>query len=507
MKNLFKLKPLLHLFFIFLIALGIISRSVESLSGNYVWGFDQGRDYLIVKDIVDLHNLRLVGTVLGAGSAGIQGIFHGPGYYYFLAIPYIIFQGDPYGGVVLMLIFGLGTLAVGFLLGKKMLGNTGGLFLTTLLAISPPLIAQSRFIWNSFPSTFFVMLSLLFTYLINVPKVKKQNLLIFLSAFFAGFVYNFEFAIAVPLTLGLIIYCIIIFRRKKIMRYIFLFLGFLMAYLPMILFEIRHSFMALNGLYIYFTSPHKANSFSYIQNLADHFGAFPYNLIDTFPRQTIISPLLLFIILALFLVILIKKEKKQEIKNFFLYLTILPVFTFIVLSFLRNTVYQYYLFHLCTVYIIIFAYIIVSLFKRGKKEGILIFSLIFLLFVVNFLSVYPKMIIFDLKDDGGNAKMKGKKDAIDYIYKDAGNREFGFLVFSPPVYTYPYDYAIQWYGAKQYKYIPHNEKKGLFYLLIEVDPSKPWSYKGWLETVIKDGRIIDTVNLPSGLIIQKRISE
>ena len=115
------------------------------------------------------------------------------------------------------------------------------------------------------------------------------------------------------------------------------------------------------------------------------------------------------------------------------------------------------------------------------------------------------MIIFDLKDTGGIAKIKGKKDAIDYIYKDAGGKKFGLLVFSPPVYTYPYDYVIQWYGARKYGYIPYNEKKGLFYLLIEVDPEKPWSYKGWLETVVRDGKVINTVTLPSGFIVQKRI--
>lgn len=41
-------------------------------------------------------------------------------------------------------------------------------------------------------------------------------------------------------------------------------------------------------------------------------------------------------------------------------------------------------------------------------------------------------------------------------------------------------------------------------LIIEPDNSKPWSYNGWLETVIADGTIISTVALPTGHIIQKR---
>ena len=39
---------------------------------------------------------------------------------------------------------------------------------------------------------------------------------------------------------------------------------------------------------------------------------------------------------------------------------------------------------------------------------------------------------------------------------------------------------------------------------MEPDPSRPTSYKGWQETVIKTGKIIETRTLPSGLIVEKR---
>ena len=81
------------------------------------------------------------------------------------------------------------------------------------------------------------------------------------------------------------------------------------------------------------------------------------------------------------------------------------------------------------------------------------------------------------------------------------------MAFTPPVYTYAYDYLIWWYGNRNYNYIPHKEKKGIFYLLMEPDSSKPWSYKGWLETVIKTGTILETKELPSGFVVQKRYAE
>jgi hypothetical protein len=107
-------------------------------------------------------------------------------------------------------------------------------------------------------------------------------------------------------------------------------------------------------------------------------------------------------------------------------------------------------------------------------------------------------------DYGGDAKIKGKIAALDYIYQDSSSKHFNLMIFTPPVYTYPYDYLLQWYGQQRYGFVPGNEKKGELYLLIEVDHAKPWSYKGWLETVIQTGDIEKTITLPSGIIIQRR---
>src|SRR3990167_6976885 len=92
---------------ILLFTLGISLRSVEVLNGNYLFGFDQGRDYMAVYNIVENHKFTLLGAEVGAGSAGLSGLFHGPGYYYLLSLMYILFRGDLYGGIVLMFFFGI----------------------------------------------------------------------------------------------------------------------------------------------------------------------------------------------------------------------------------------------------------------------------------------------------------------------------------------------------------------------------------------------------------------
>lgn len=496
-------KRLLIILLVLLIGVGVIVRSVETINKNYIFGFDHGREYLITREIVVEHHLRLIGESLGAGSAGIQGIFHGPGFYYFLAIPFILFNGDPYGGIVLMLLFGLAALLLVFLLGKKIFGASEGLVMTVLTALSPPLIAQSRAIWNSFPSTFFILLSFYFTYLIN-----KNRLYVFPAAFFAGFVYNFEFAIAVPLTLSLVIYSLAFFKKKDLKAYLYLLLGFIFAYSPMILFEIRHNFMAVRGVINYFITPkNNESSLSFLQNQFDHLGSFIFNIADSFPNRDLLPSFTLLILISTGFVVLLKKEKRQDVKNFLYYLLILPIATFISFSFLRNAVYQYYLFHLVLVYIIIFSYILISSYRHRMYGIFAVFGVIFIMYSATSVPVFFKTFLYDIKDYGGDAKIKGKVDAIDYIYNDAKNKEFGLLVFSPPVYTYPYDYIMYWRGKEKYGYIPPAEKKKEFYLLMEVDPSKPWSYKGWLETVIKDGKVVNEIVLPSGIIIQKRVMQ
>src|SRR3989344_1668955 len=95
----------LYVLLIIGIAAGILNRSTELFAHNYLFGFDQGRDYLAVKNIVVGHKLTLIGSEIGAGVAGFQGIFHGPFYYYSLVIPFLLFKGDPYGGMVLMFLF------------------------------------------------------------------------------------------------------------------------------------------------------------------------------------------------------------------------------------------------------------------------------------------------------------------------------------------------------------------------------------------------------------------
>jgi len=489
---------------VFILGIAFLPRCIEVLNKNYVFGFDQGRDYLAVKSIVVDHKPTLIGSEIGAGAAGFQGIFHGPFHYYFLSIPFVLTDGDPYGGIILMFLFGISSVILSYFLGRKVFGPVGGMVTAFLVAISPILVSQSRFVWNSHPSTLFILITFYFVYL----SYKKENKFIFLSSFFAGFIYNFELAIAIPLSMSLILFYIFVLKIKELKKYAVMLLGLVAAFFPMIFFEIRHDFMASKGLLAYvFSQKETTTSFLSILNTSvSHFDSFVYSFFDTFPRDIIpswILPVIIFVPATYYFF----KEKNQMMKKFIIFLILLIPVNFFVFSFLRNAVWTYYLIDLNIAYILIFAYSISSSFKKNNY-WLKIFFLLFLIFV--YIKIMPplvKMFNYDYQDYGGDAKIEGKIDALDFIYKDAGGKEFGLLVFTPPIYTYAYDYLVWWYGQRKYNYHPYNEKKGLFYLLIQRDSSKPWSHIGWLETVIRDGIVVWEKELPSGFIVQKRLAE
>ncbi|MEK7502051.1 MAG: hypothetical protein AAB609_00835 [Patescibacteria group bacterium] len=487
---------------IFILVLALIPRSVEVLSGNYLFGFDQGQFYNDVKKIVVDHKLTLIGTQVG----GIGGFFQGAGWYYLLAIPFIIFGGDPYGGMVLMLIIGIATVVSAILLTKKIFSWQEGVIIGFLIAVSPNIIAQSRFIWPPFPIS---LLSVFFLYFIYKILQGKKEYLGFLGLTI-GLISHFEIATSGSLLFQSILFVPFLIWKKiitgrSLLRFI---IGFLLPLLPLIIFDLRHEFLNTKGIMnLLFPSLNSPTANKLAESIfMNHFAIFSSSFSSMFP----------FIgefwqIIALILVlgsILFIKDKNQvfEKKAFVFYLVSNPFLLFAIFMIYKDHMWTWWALQLYIFYCFLIGIILIYFFRKHLLGKITFFVIIFYFFAVYFsytVNVYTR----DYFDYGGTAKVKGKIDAIDYIYKDAKGEKFELLIFTPPIYTYPYDYLLWWHGQKKYGYIPHNEKKGVFYLLIEPDPHKPWTYEGWLETVIKTGDVVYTKTLPSGFIIQKRIEE
>ncbi len=489
---------------------GIALRAVELINGNFLFGLDQGRDYLAAYNIIVHHKLTLIGAEAGSGVAGINGIFHGPGYFYLISLAYLLFRGNPIGGEIFMFLFGVAALVMSAWVGYKMLGRLGSVLFLFFTAVSPLIVSQSRFIWSSHPITVFVILALYFVYRIpDNPKLFAP-----LAVFIAGFSYNSQLGVSIPLTASVIVSLPLIFRIRdwKVYMYTLIALGF--AFLPMILFDMRHGFTDVRSAISYLSSGTATNGSMFeAKRLASH--AFDYwnNFYNTFtfefgwiPWHTQMIMLYItipFVGLGLFLV-----RGKNE-KRFVLFLLLMIVLTCGAYLLLNNIVWDYYLTHTRIAYILLFTFAGVALWRVNKllvaKIGLLV-GIVFLVMVACG-SVFRQYVSYtvDIRDLGVYDKIIGKRLVIDTIYQDAHGQPFSVFEFVPGVYTYSYDYLFQTYGNTRYGYVPAHEKKGLAYLIIEPDTSQPWRQNGWLETVVQGGSSIWIKTMLNGLILEKRI--
>jgi hypothetical protein len=505
--------------------LGLAMRSPEILAGNYLFGFDQGQNYMRAYDIAINHKLTLIGAEVGSGSAGVPGLFHGPGFYYLLAIMLLLFDTDPYGGLVLMWAAGVATMLVVFLTTRRMFGEKTALVALFLVSIAPQIAPQSRFVWGPHVGSLLVVI-----YYYALYRFQDRSWFWIFTAFFsAGLLYHFELAISVPLVfLGVIgMLWHKLFDKKLIVSGL---AGILLAYAPMILFEVRHGFMATQGIIKNITTKKEVKTddvdaqkqgdfhlpqkqYQFIANFRDSF-VFEFGRVPPHAYMPFLGVLAVVIVWGI-----VRSENKRAKRYFGLLALGIPA-TILVFLPLRGAIWPYYLTHLHFVYIYALAYASMVFFTQVQEEikrkyvgkallsvGACFFLLFFLISMSQGAVARLKLNwLVDYYDYGGKEKIKGKRAIIDYVYADAAGKPFSVFVFMPPVYTWPYDYLFLTYAKEKYGYMPTSEKKGTAYMIIEMDGTKLWSYKGWLETVIKDGTVEwERYLMPSDHLLQKRV--
>lgn len=496
-----------------LIVWGLALRSVELINGNFLFGLDHGRDYLAAYNIVENRKLTLIGAEAGSGVAGINGIFHGPGYFYLISIAYVLFGGNPMGAEVFMVIFGMLAVFFAVKFGYDIGGKAGSLVATFFVVVSPLIVSQSRFIWSSHPITIFVFLALYFVY--KIPS--HPRLYAPLALFMSGFTYHSQLGVAVPLTVSVLFAIPLIYRITDWKVYVFGFFAVAAAYFPMALFELRHNFMVVRSAISYITvgstsgvntpmfdSVRLANhKFDYWNNFYNTF-TYEFGWIPWAKQLLVLKIVMPCIALGAFLV------KDKTIRRFLYFILLMTATTWAGFLFLNNTVWDYYLTHTRLGYILFFTIAIVSLYRRMHVSVYLRIAFgvcMVFLSTVAVGSVFRQYVSYtiDIRDTNVIDKVQAKKAIIDTIYKDAAGQPFSVFIFVPPIYTYAYDYLFMTYGKKTYGYIPGNEKHGVAYLLIEPDNGQPWRQKGWLETVVQGGETAWIKTLYNGIILEKRI--
>lgn len=448
--------------------------------------FDQAEFYFYVRDIVGGK------PVLIGPRTGIEGFFLGPLYFYLLVPFYLIFDGHPAGGAVMDAIFGILVIPAIYVLTKELFNRKVAYITAILACFSPLLVAYSRYSWNPHPLVFF---SIIFYWaILRVLKGEEKFIVLAFLAFSIGLQLEIASAIFFIPT----VFLLFIWTRYKPKNFWFWCFGLvilLLSLVPQVAFNIRHEFLTVKALVRYLQEKKSFTQdwFYFIKvRLGQYFSAFRDVLVA--PKD-VLFPLILMFSGTVYLK-RIFKERPLIVKLIICWLSV----NFFFLFFSGEQIWQHHFISLFPVFIIVASLAIYN-FLRWRKDKIIAIIIAGLFFYVNFYSVWPRK----QPEEDGALLFKHQLTAIDYIYKDAGGRNFNVFIYVPSVYDHSYRYIFEWYGKDKYGYLPTDGKKQKrVYFIIEPDNQLAERRLRWKTSHEGEGKKIGEKKFGGGLVVEKR---
>lgn len=484
-----------YLLLCLIILLGVFLRLQGVFTNSFAFTYDVGRDMLALFNIVNFHKIPLIGA-----TTGINGIFYGPWWYYMLTPFFVIFRGNPQGIALTMAIIGIVTIVLGYYLGNKIGGKTFGLLFAFILSFSHQMVSLSSQIWNPNITPLFILLIFFILYQIYATVKKDKAKYFFLLGLLLALNIDLEIVFGLLFSTGIILSVFLIARKQINLKSVSYFLiGALIIFSPRIVFELRHQFLMTNALINFFIKGGSNQNTSVSGLFLNRFGVLfdQFNATFTFDNRILGLAVLLFVVLSS---TFFYKKADTKIKNFINTSLIVVAVFFAGTAFFSHDIWPHYLVGLPVFYILLFG---ISLYLLIRKINY-IFPLLIVLFVA-FINLYPVYIqIIKPLWEGDASVYRNQLAVIDYVYKEANGKNFKYVVYTPPVYDYTYQYLFIWYGPKQYHYSP-SQKADVAYFILEPDLQYPSRLTDWLKQREGDGKIIKSEKIKGGIIVQTRL--
>ncbi len=409
---------------------------------NIYFGFDQARDAFASQEILK-GDLKIVGP-----PTALEGMFHGPLYYYFYAPIYFFSKGNPEAvSAFLRVINALGVFLI-FVLGKVLFNKKTGYFAAVLYGIS---FEQSQFaIYFNHPAL--AVISMSFFYLgLATLFFQKNKWGIALASFSLGLSIQFEFVLVYLLSIFILL--MVLYRESlpkiNLKTYLISFGLFILAISSFIISEIMFQFRALKALLNLMFSLTKVNG---EEQLLSTFLIILQRFIgDNLINYGGLTFLVSLILIGLF----IWKMNDKTLRPKLLFLLIWLIGGLIpYLSNSSSSPLYYYAVGASLSVLLFSSYLISTLYNNHKVLGLAIL-IIPLLSSFNLVTTYnPKGSIPTINVQS-RMLLSDEKKVIDYIYKEAGKEPFSVNALSMPLYVNTtWSYLFKWYGQSKYSYLP-----------------------------------------------------
>jgi 4-amino-4-deoxy-L-arabinose transferase-like glycosyltransferase len=461
---------------------------------NELLGFwyDQGRDALVVWNLIHSHKFFLIGP-----TTGLAGVFRGPWYYYLIAPFYWLGNGHPAVPAAFLALTTVVGIYIIYRIVKNYFDGLTALLFVLISSLSFYFLGSSR--WLSNPTPMYLISAL---YLLGISKIiEKKNWGWYLVAFISGMAMQFGSAAEVFYIPAAIIFAI--FTRKYFpspKTILISLIVFALPFLPQVLFEFRHGFIITTAVINNFLAKRGPEVFGWGNFLLQRLNLY-YDILASkiFVGRTVYA--IPFLGLGIYGAL---RNWRKNSKNLFFKALLILVFTpFLGLIVFRGNygnLYDYYFTGYYFPIVLLFSFILANFVPMVVR------NLTIWVFIVLFLYFNLPLDINSIRmgvDSNTAIFLGNQRMAMDYIYKDAKERSFNVDVYVPPVIPYSYEYLFKWLGATRYHKFPDEKRVSLLYTLEEQDPDHPDRINAWYARQDGIGKVESRVQF-GGITIERR---
>jgi hypothetical protein len=364
------------------------------------------------------------------------GFFLGPYFSYLLVPFFFLTKLHPKALIFFVIFVNILFFWLSFFLLKKIFGKTISILFLSFWTINFSLIHFDIVGW--WPVVLPLGIMVTFYFLEKIYEKNKLSDWIILGlvlGFFANMHFQFVFIILFSLMFLLIslIKKEITLKKKNISLF---FISFILMFLPLFLFDLRHQFLNTKAFFNFFFGSEKALN----KDLSiwwSVFGNFLKPLIvvgDPFKNQW---PTKIFYFLNLFIIFFLQKKEKGFKKRFFQSSLILWIFFPLAFIFWGKRPAEYYF-----IFLYPFIYlIIISFFIKIKNLSVLILALIFIFFSTK------DNVFYTFKDNYFGFYYKEKVAKI--IKEKTKGKKFNISFDVPLGMNHGFNYFFDFYQIKQ----------------------------------------------------------
>ncbi len=506
-------KKYLYLF-VLAVIVSLLFRLLAIQNYNFAFTWDQARDLIDLRRLVFGHTPLLVGP-----TTGLTGVFVGPFWYYFNALPFLLSQGDPASAVIWLIASYLSAAVFIFWQYRKFFPFN--LFFALLFVFASIYFHTTHYSLN--PNLLPIFFLILFTILPQITTKTHPRNILFLGIF-VGFGLQVEAAMAI-IFLPLVLFSFFL-KQQKVKQYVIFLLGLFLTLIPQIIYEFRHQFSMsklvlnqLTGQQDYLTNP-----LTLSEKFIDLLNNFTTSLGFTFGLPWIIVATIL--VTASVFICLHLKQVSPYLRTIFLSLLAFYPLAFIFYLIYPFRIYLWYLHSLGVIYIFILSLFLYLLFQYHLWSKILtiIFLSTFLIWGGNWQLNFIKNAS---RQSDNPSNLSNRLSIIDWIYKEAAREGFRVYTYSPAVEDRPFHYLFWWYGTKTYRYqpssvaiqpdsphyLPDNDRywtkikslgnQSLTFLIFEPGDHQLYSRANWLKQFQKLC-LLETKDFPFQITVEKR---